>query len=582
MATAKKITTLLFLLIGAVALWGDKTGISQADVPTARQQLERVFISERLCRACHRETYEQWKDSVHAHAMRTEAMQLAAAEIQRMGNVPVAVKAFCANCHSPGAMILGEAWAAKAFDEILAGKIDPVTHLNSADVPGITCDACHSATPASLRELNERLELYIPYPKLILSQVDGIDYFDLIKGQMMGQSFVGLPTGQDFIKYGPIRDAANLFHGTEFSQPHTNATFCRSCHQWNLPDASNRSLPAGQLLEFLSTASRTQIIAELRQPSWYDPTKSTLRSPPTSDKWFRCCTVYDNLKKTNPRDPRLSDDYENPFADRDCQDCHMPSFDSKAADFGPPRKVHKHVWPGPRRFEDGIGTAKDIRLEIKRVTRSGETFNLDVTVINMGAGHRVPNGCPLGSSALALFLLAKDATGREIIPEREFARFDKVIVKRDGSPATLLEIEGIDHDNGLMPDVPASLKTSFALAGSVTFPITVTISAKYLYPINDIITGPLLLGGSDPRNYVPTATISIAANASVTSAEFAELAKIYHLEDASNLTEVNAAGRIDQFYSILDDLRRRGVAEEAIREVERKGLKLLSRIEWGF
>ncbi|MBI4469988.1 MAG: hypothetical protein HY650_11780 [Acidobacteria bacterium] len=579
MMRAKRIAGLLFLITAVIVFSDDSRTISRAEPPTARVELERVFITEQFCKACHPEHYEQWKDSVHAHAMRTEGMQLAARQIQQMGNASVGVTAFCANCHSPAAMVLGEAWASKAFDEILAGRIDPITHLNSADVPGITCDMCHSATPASITELNQRFRLNAPWPKFILSQVEGIDYFNLIKGQMMGQSFVGWPTGKDYVKYGPYQDSTSLFHGSEFSQPMTEATFCRSCHQYNFPNAGTRNIVSGQLLEFLTKTETLQAIREMRDPSWYDPTTSTLKKPPDNEHWFRIGTVFDNLRTTNPRDPRIPRTYQNPFAERECQDCHMARVDGKAAFFGPERKIHQHIWPGPRRAVGKIGTGAAIRLEVSRAVRRGSELDLRAVVINIGAGHRVPNGCPLGSSALALFLSATDALGVNAIPEMEFARFDKGIVKKDGTVATLFEIEGIDHDNGLMPELPVSVDTTLKLPANVSFPLDVTISAKYLFPINDIITGPYFLGGSDPDAYIPKITVRISADGALTSDAFAALAEAYGLADTRDTARLNRLGRIEHFQSVLENFREQGVPEDALRVIRQKGLPLLSRID---
>jgi hypothetical protein len=108
------------------------------------------------------------------------------------------------------------------------------------------------------------------------------------------------------------------------------------------------------------------------------------------------------------------------------------------------------------------------------------------------------------------------------------------------------------------------------------FPIDVTISAKYLYPINDIITGPFFLGGSDPENYIPKITVRISADGSFTSEEFAALAKAYGLTDTQDIATLNMLGRMEHFLVVLDNLREFGVSEDALQPIRAKGLKFLS------
>jgi hypothetical protein len=140
---------------------------------------------------------------------------------------------------------------------------------------------------------------------------------------------------------------------------------------------------------------------------------------------------------------------------RSCQDCHMPGGTTVREDGGrvdqiawdalhrAPQAVHAHSFPGT-----GASFARDaLRVEVeKRLDPATGTWEVEVAVTNVGAGHRVPTGTWTKHVAIGVWarrgdrwLLAKDGE-RAVLGAR--APADEALAGGDwrGPPGALLGV----------------------------------------------------------------------------------------------------------------------------------------------
>jgi hypothetical protein len=77
-----------------------------------------------------------------------------------------------------------------------------------------------------------------------------------------------------------------------------------------------------------------------------------------------------------------------------CQSCHMPEVERPMADGGPIRRGRKHLWRGGHDPEQ-IKSALAVQLAVDPPQpRSGASATFTLTLINAGAGHKLPTGDP--------------------------------------------------------------------------------------------------------------------------------------------------------------------------------------------
>jgi len=77
-----------------------------------------------------------------------------------------------------------------------------------------------------------------------------------------------------------------------------------------------------------------------------------------------------------------------------CQSCHMPTIDRPVATNGPIRRGRQHLWRGGH---DPDMIKRAIAVQVKSDTDSpkpGDRVGFTLTLINAGAGHKVPTGDP--------------------------------------------------------------------------------------------------------------------------------------------------------------------------------------------
>ncbi len=139
-----------------------------------------AFEDPTVCSHCHREICEEWSRSMHANAWTDKWYQ--PDYIQAHQETDGATDLLCGACHAPIAARTGQLPPADG------SKFDATSRR------GISCDFCHTVT--------------------------GIE-------QMYNMGHVSTPGN---VKNGPRGDGKSLYHEVKYSELHTKAEFCGSCH----------------------------------------------------------------------------------------------------------------------------------------------------------------------------------------------------------------------------------------------------------------------------------------------------------------------------------------------------------------
>ncbi len=122
-----------------------------------------------------------------------------------------------------------------------------------------------------------------------------------------------------------------------------------------------------------------------------------------------------------------------------CQDCHMPEVDRPVAEGGPIRRGRRHLWRGGHDPEM-IKRAVAIQVQADPAApKPGDEVRFTLTVINAGAGHKVPTGDP--DRYFTVEFLVQDSRGRVL--DRQVDTMGRWILWQP----VILEV----YDNRLMP-----------------------------------------------------------------------------------------------------------------------------------
>lgn len=93
-----------------------------------------------------------------------------------------------------------------------------------------------------------------------------------------------------------------------------------------------------------------------------------------------------------------------------CQTCHMPEVERPVAHGGPIRQGRRHLWRGGH-DPDMIKQAVAVRLQADPpAPKPGERVSFTLTLINAGAGHKIPTGDP--DRHFTVEFLVQDREGR--------------------------------------------------------------------------------------------------------------------------------------------------------------------------
>lgn len=122
-----------------------------------------------------------------------------------------------------------------------------------------------------------------------------------------------------------------------------------------------------------------------------------------------------------------------------CQSCHMPEVDRPAADGGPIRRGRRHLWRGGH-DPDMIRRAVAIQVKADPPSpKPGDRVRFTLTLINAGAGHKIPTGDP--DRHFTVEFLVENGTGQVL--DRQVTTMGRWILWQ---PA-IIEV----YDNRLLP-----------------------------------------------------------------------------------------------------------------------------------
>ncbi|NKB80462.1 MAG: hypothetical protein GKS05_00910 [Nitrospirales bacterium] len=238
-------------------------------------------ISAKDCGGCHKEIYEEWKTSMHAHAYEDPFFQ---AYWKKDDNIWV-----CLNCHTPL-----ENQQPTLIENIPDERVEKATQIPNPHYDenlrqeGVTCAVCHV---------------------------------------------------RNGVIYGPFDDSVAP-HPTEFDPAFRTTKVCYRCH----------NVVAGPL-QFYNVGP---------------------------------CGTYP--------------EYEGTFFMKEkgliCQSCHMPEVTRRVAEGAPIRQGRRHLWRGGH---DPEMVKRAVAIQVQAnppAPMPGEEVSLTVTLINAGAGHKIPTGDP--------------------------------------------------------------------------------------------------------------------------------------------------------------------------------------------
>lgn len=270
---------LYYTEIKPVVIFGLRDDYAHA-IPFQRIPDGLTSLKAESCGQCHREIYEEWKTSIHAHAYEDPFFQ---AYWKKDKNIWV-----CLNCHTPL-----ENQQPTLITDIPRGRVEKaVQEPNPRYDPeyqkeSITCAACHV---------------------------------------------------RDGVILGPFEDAVAP-HPTKFDPNFKTAQICYRCHNVvSGPVQFYRVGPCGTYAEY-------------------------------EGKYWQ----------------------ERGFI---CQSCHMPEIERPVALGGPIRKGRQHLWRGGH---DPAMIKRAVAIEVKADTdapKPGDRVGFTLTLVNAGAGHKIPTGDP--------------------------------------------------------------------------------------------------------------------------------------------------------------------------------------------
>jgi len=283
------------------------------------------FILPETCSGCHSQIFEQWENSMHGLAHKdpvySRVSQFLRKGLTDAGEILEAES--CVKCHTPVGYETG-------FPKRITDDLSKTPEIATF---GVQCDYCHSAVKIK---------------------------------QMYNNGLVVEPgQGEDEpgIKYGPFDDSEPDFHEAEYSQLHTGAQICGTCHDV-------KHLAFGTDIE----------------------------------------TTYTEWKNS----PYNSDDPEKRIV---CQGCHMyqrpgipatgstdrPQNPGSATDYSDERPhIFTHYFVGANTSVPEIfGGHTNSQMAVERLQNAAHLSvdisnikekKLNVTITNTGAGHSIPTG----------------------------------------------------------------------------------------------------------------------------------------------------------------------------------------------
>jgi len=151
-----------------------------------------------------------------------------------------------------------------------------------------------------------------------------------------------------------------------------------------------------------------------------------------------------------------------------CQSCHMPEIERPVATGGPIRRGRQHLWRGGH-DPDMVKQAVDIKVVAEPAEpKPGDKVHVTLTLINAGAGHKLPTGDPDRHFTVEFAVEDQD---RKVLESRQETMGRWILWQ----PA-IIEL----HDNRLMPLASRDYTFEYQLPKNVT---GLTLITKVRYHI---------------------------------------------------------------------------------------------------
>ena len=388
-AAAAGLVYLYYTEVKPVVIFGLRSDYAYA-IPYQKVPDGLESLKAESCGTCHREIYEEWKGSVHAHAVEDPFFQ---AYWKKDKNIWV-----CLNCHAPL-----ENQQPTLIKKIPRNRVEKATQEpNPRFDPdyqreSITCAACHV---------------------------------------------------RDGVILGPFDDSVAP-HPTKFDPTFRTAQICSRCHN--------------------------------------------VVSGPAQFYNIGPCGTYA--------------EYEGKFFAQErgliCQSCHMPEVERPVAEGSPIRQGRRHLWRGghdPEMVKQAIGI--QVKAEPAH-PKPGDDVRLTLTLINAGAGHKIPTGDP--DRHFTVEFEIKDEGGK-IIDHREDTMGRWILWQ-----PVIVEV----YDNRLLPLASRDYGYSYRLPDQ---PARLTATARVRYHIqtedqHEMLKTKYGLTADDPYYYtVYERTVPLSGN----------------------------------------------------------------------
>lgn len=280
------------------------------------------FDDPGMCRICHRDIYNQWKGSMHSAAFVDPIFQA----LWKIGELETkgATRNLCAGCHTP----IGTVGQEVTFD-----PSEGVFKAGEIASKGVQCDFCHTIVESTWKDT----PAFAP-----------------------GNASLLMDPGD--VKRGPYRDSDSPGHDTAYSELHTTAEFCGSCHQIFHPVTN---LPIERTYDEWkqSVYARAGIVC---QDCHMMPLEKAIEAARTLKKPV-------NPGKASPLGPMRDTVYTHEFVGGNFAVTAMLGAD-------------KHA--GIAR--DRLKSAAKLEIQVPDKFVSGRLSRFKVTVMNVGAGHNLP------------------------------------------------------------------------------------------------------------------------------------------------------------------------------------------------
>ncbi|WP_447973360.1 multiheme c-type cytochrome [Nitrospira sp. Kam-Ns4a] len=174
-----------------------------------------------------------------------------------------------------------------------------------------------------------------------------------------------------------------------------------------------------------------------------------------------------------------------------CQSCHMPEVERPVAEGGPLRHGRQHLWRGghdPEMIRRAVAVQVDAEPS---VPIPGQPIRFTLTLINAGAGHKLPTGDP--DRHFTVEFLVKDAKGRVIATQAE--TMGRWILWQP----VILEL----YDNRLLPLASRAYTFDYTLPAR---PAGFTLTTRVRYHIltdsqHEMLVSRYGLTGNDPYTF---------------------------------------------------------------------------------